>query len=306
MSRRGKAQSQQYDRAVDSALGSRIFNLRAAAALTQAEFAAAAGVSKPVITRCEHGEVTPDLKTILGIASAFGVSVNWLVTGQGPIFDDEPPGLVKLSQPDDVHSFRAAVQLLSASPVPLDFALLEYVPAKIGEGFAVTGGIWLQTDWLAKRRCGLLLPNSLSAYEKVAWLSTWVSAGHRFHGAFTLSRDKANELSMMSSGFVPESQAGRVAWPWLVRITQDPDRVLFPEIDQVRGSFPTAQVERLEAVIRGLASRSPSSHDRDEFINLINEHPELVPRLHTLARQLLSERPQENVVKPSHVRKERK
>jgi transcriptional regulator with XRE-family HTH domain len=301
-----KSQSHPDDRAGNSALGTRLSNLRAAAGLGRAKFAAAAGVSKPVITKCEHAEVTPDVKSILGIASAFGVSLNWLVKGQGPIFADEPPGLVKLAQPDDLRSFRAAVQLLSASPVPLDFALLEYVPAKTGEGFAVTGGIWLQTDWLAKRRCGLLLPNSLSAYEKVAWLSTWVSAGHRFHGAFTLSRDKANELSTMSPGFISESQAGRVAWPWLTRFAQNADRVSFPEIDQVRSSLPPAQVERLEAVIRGLASCPPSSHDRDEFINLINEHPELVPRLHTLARQLLSERPQENVVKPSHVRKERK
>jgi transcriptional regulator with XRE-family HTH domain len=268
-----------------------------------------AGVSKQVITRSERAEVNPDLQTILGIVNAFGVAMGWLATGYGPIFADDPPGLVKLGNPSleklDDKPFQAAVQLLASSPDPLDFALIEYVPPRIGSGFAATGGIFLQPKWLASRRCGLVLPTSLSAYQKVAWLSSWVSVGHRFRGAFTLTLDKATELSLMSPGFVSESQAGRVAWPWLVRITHPPDRVVFPEIDQVRASLPITQVERLEEALRSLESQSHSS-EASELVNIINNHPEVVPPLHAVARQLLSRRPQEDMGQHSKERKERK
>lgn len=276
------------DRADQSAIGARVRALRAATGWGQAKFAAAAGVSKPVITKCEHAEVTPDLKSILGIASAFGVSVNWLVTGQGPIFADEPPGLVKLAQPDDVQSFRAAVQLLSASPVPLDFALLEYVPATLGDGGGLTGGIWLEPNWRVTRRCGLLLPNSFSSYELVTWLCAWVVAGHRFHGAFALRRDEAAELSMMSPGCLAEPSAGEAAAFWLAVIARQPDRTAFPEIDQVRASMPVAHAERLEAACRGLTADARAARDREALIGLIEAHPELVPPLETMAGQLLA------------------
>jgi hypothetical protein len=214
--------------------------------------------------------------------------------------------LVKLAKPNDGNSFRAAIQLLGASPVPLTFGLIEYSPPRIDAGLAATGGIFLQPNWLAWRRCGLILPQSLSAYDKVAWLSSWVSAGHLFQGAFTLTHDKANELSLMSPGFVSESQAGRVAWPWLVRITHPPDRVVFPEIDRVRASLPTAQVERLEEAVRLLASHSPAVPGASELISIINDHPKLVPPLYAMARQLLSGRVQEDLGQHSKERKERK
>lgn len=302
----GAVRTPRQGRQDDSGLGARIYNLRAATGCTQAEFATVAGVTKPVITRSERSQVIPDLKTILGIAQAFGVDVNWLATGQGPIFADAPPGLVKLAKPNDGNSFRAAIQLLGASPVPLTFGLIEYSPPRIDAGLAATGGIFLQPNWLAWRRCGLILPQSLSAYDKVAWLSSWVSAGHLFQGAFTLTHDRANELSLMSPGFVSESQAGRVAWQRIVRITHAPDRVLFPEIDQVRASLPAAQVERLEEAVRLLASRSSTVPSTSELIQIINDHPELVPQLHAMVSQLLSWRPKEDVVQRSIGRKERK
>ncbi|WP_447859669.1 helix-turn-helix domain-containing protein [Nitrospira calida] len=268
-------------------IGARLARLRAAAGFTQAKFAAAAGVSKPVITRAEQGGVIPDLKTVLGIARAFGVSMHWLAVGHGAMFAEAPPGVVALAKPGNVTAFRAAVQLLGASPVPWDFALLELGPPGRGGEPAGAGGLLWQPGWAAARRYGLLLPSPLSAYDTIAWLTAWVSAGHRFRGAYRVSREHAEGLARMAPGFVAEAEAGHMAQFCGRLLARAPDRVAFPELEQVRAWLPSAPVERLEEALRGLAGQAPASASLEALTCLLQEHPEIVPQLYSIAERLL-------------------
>jgi hypothetical protein len=204
--------------------------------------------------------------------------VNWVVTGRGPIFNDHPPGLVTLAQPNKAASFYAAVQLLAMSPVPLDFALLEYIPPQQQGEYAVTGGIWWQPSWIAARRCGLILPSSLSDYEKVVWISTWINAGHKCLGAFKLSRAEVQALMQLTPGILTESQAPHCTTPWLAYVTRQPDRIVIPMSNRLSAS--------LDAVLHGRPPRRLLTKHREAIIQLITEHPELVPPLLLIARSL--------------------
>lgn len=271
----------------DAALSARVAQLRAATGCTQAEMAAMANVTNPVIMRVERAEVTPDLTTALGIARAFGVSVDWLATGRGPIFAETPPGVVALAKPIDNRAARAAIQLIEGSSESLTFALLESTPGHEAVP-PLVGGVFWQPNWLAGSRCGLIIPRSLSAYETVSWLGAWISAGHVWRGAFTLPDRLAAELANWSPGFLAEAQVSRDAGQWLGSLaTRLPDRVEFPEIEQMRAMLPAAQVERLEIAARALKDGGTERSDACELVSLIQRHPELAPRLFELTRWLL-------------------
>jgi phage repressor protein C with HTH and peptisase S24 domain len=53
----------------------------------QAKFAATFGVAQNTIGRYERGENTPDAHFLLALRQKLGVSAEWLLTGEGPVYD---------------------------------------------------------------------------------------------------------------------------------------------------------------------------------------------------------------------------
>jgi len=68
-------------------LQERIKALRKALGLTQKEFGAKLGVLDTAVTEWERGHNRVTLSKILLIESVFGVSQNWLKTGEGEMFN---------------------------------------------------------------------------------------------------------------------------------------------------------------------------------------------------------------------------
>lgn len=68
-----------------AAVGARIRKLRGA--LSQVVFAEAVGVNHGLISRYEAGQIYPSVSSLISIADATGVSIDWLVTGQTGVGD---------------------------------------------------------------------------------------------------------------------------------------------------------------------------------------------------------------------------
>lgn len=64
-------------------LGGRIATARTTAGLTQAQLARTLEVSQAELSRWERGRVEPRLGALTKIAEACGVSIDWLVRGDG-------------------------------------------------------------------------------------------------------------------------------------------------------------------------------------------------------------------------------
>jgi len=64
-------------------IGERIQHLRKALGLTQTEFASRIGLTYKMLGLYERGKYTPSEKVLKLISSTFGVSYEWLKTGQG-------------------------------------------------------------------------------------------------------------------------------------------------------------------------------------------------------------------------------
>ncbi len=67
-------------------LSYRLGCLREALGLTQREMAVAANLAHSQLGRAERGAAMPELQTILALSSTYRLSLDWLLTGEGPIF----------------------------------------------------------------------------------------------------------------------------------------------------------------------------------------------------------------------------
>ncbi|WP_459676712.1 helix-turn-helix domain-containing protein [Acidisoma sp. 7E03] len=71
-----------------SSLAERLRDLRRSRALTQAAVARAAGVDRSHLSKIETGVDTPGRAALTGLASFYGVSMDWLLTGQERVPED--------------------------------------------------------------------------------------------------------------------------------------------------------------------------------------------------------------------------
>ena len=78
-----------------SDIGQRIKQLREKLGLSQREFAEKIGKSRIGVAQWEAGKRTPDESTLKLIAKEFGVSEEWLKTGEGEVFVKKPPEFVE-------------------------------------------------------------------------------------------------------------------------------------------------------------------------------------------------------------------
>ncbi|QID32297.1 helix-turn-helix domain-containing protein [Pampinifervens florentissimum] len=71
-------------------IGERIKFLRQVLHLSQKEFANAIGISQSRLSKIEAGEPTKE-SVLIAISRTFGVSLRWLKTGEGEMFEENMP-----------------------------------------------------------------------------------------------------------------------------------------------------------------------------------------------------------------------
>lgn len=60
----------------------RLKSARQKAGITQLQLAKATGSAQTTVSKYEHGEQVPTVDTLEKLASALGVSLDWLITGK--------------------------------------------------------------------------------------------------------------------------------------------------------------------------------------------------------------------------------
>lgn len=75
-------------------MNERIKQVRKALNLTQDEFGKRLGVTRGAITNIEYNKVEPKQLFVELLCREFHVSIDWLLTGEGPMFEDLPATLV--------------------------------------------------------------------------------------------------------------------------------------------------------------------------------------------------------------------
>lgn len=73
---------------MDNTIGGRIRAIRKKLRMTQSEFAEVLGVSNTSVSTYETGEHAPPVALLSRIATAGGVSLDWLVAGSGVTADE--------------------------------------------------------------------------------------------------------------------------------------------------------------------------------------------------------------------------
>lgn len=111
----------------------RILQIRKASGLTQAQFGAMIGATRPMIASYEGGKVIPDKSIQMLICQKFDVNLVWLQHGKGEMTSTGPfePQLHKILRrhPD----LQAALELLVEDNDPEFWAALNTVAHKLVE-----------------------------------------------------------------------------------------------------------------------------------------------------------------------------
>lgn len=110
----------------------RIRELRTRLGLSQRAFAEPLGVSRSVIANIEYGRVEPTALIIKAIGSVYGVSEQWLLTGEGPSIaprDDRPAQVTAwasyLAKNPERNAFALRFAAMLSQLDADDWALLE-------------------------------------------------------------------------------------------------------------------------------------------------------------------------------------
>lgn len=91
-------------------LGDRIRQVRKESRLSQKVFGKLCGVSPLTLMRYECGSRGPDARFLVRVSENFNVNANWLLTGQGGVYLDQPPEGRNGSHPLDAASMSALFQ----------------------------------------------------------------------------------------------------------------------------------------------------------------------------------------------------
>lgn len=143
--------------ASNNLIGGRIRQVRKGKSLTQKDFAAVLGVSQGFYTGIETGRYSPSAEIFTCLAINFKVNINWLLTGEGPMYIENqgagPPmidlaakgphyklhkqleRIVTEGDKKDVEALKGMLRALDPGEVPLE-----------GMGDGENEGIEPQTD----------------------------------------------------------------------------------------------------------------------------------------------------------------
>ncbi len=72
--------------------GERLKKLRTTKGLKQKEFAELLGITVSYLSQIENGEKGMGLDTLILLSGKFGANINWLLTGEGPMFREDTEG----------------------------------------------------------------------------------------------------------------------------------------------------------------------------------------------------------------------
>ena len=72
-----------------NSLGTRLMTVRKGKNLTQQAFASALGTSAGYISEAEAGKSVPGGSLLTSLCRIFNVNINWLLTGEGPMYIDD-------------------------------------------------------------------------------------------------------------------------------------------------------------------------------------------------------------------------
>lgn len=70
-------------------IANRLVELRQARGLSQEDLAASLGVSRQAVSKWERGESAPDTDNLIALATHYGISLDALLLGRGPLFPEE-------------------------------------------------------------------------------------------------------------------------------------------------------------------------------------------------------------------------
>ena len=109
------------DRRIMIELGQRFRMLRKELGFSQDQFARLLGIGKTGYTKYENGETFPRVPLLQGIAAAHDVSLDWLISQEGPMFRKEKgnPGQ------DSATEIRELIEHMEHIPL-LRYGVLQY------------------------------------------------------------------------------------------------------------------------------------------------------------------------------------
>ena len=106
---------------------------------TQIELSAWMGFSKSIISAWMRGEKIPSMDTALKIAEMFGICVEWLLTGKGQKYPNDPPDLrnvidVTHLSPDQIQAVKLIIAQFEQTNPPKYEQKLLTAPAENAGG----------------------------------------------------------------------------------------------------------------------------------------------------------------------------
>lgn len=106
-------------------IANRLVELRQALGLSQETLAGSLGVSRQAVSKWERGEASPDTDNLIALAELYGVSLDALLLGRGPLF---PTGVPQEASGDDYEAAqrRQRKKALLRFPYPV-FVTLCYL-----------------------------------------------------------------------------------------------------------------------------------------------------------------------------------
>lgn len=157
-------------------IGERARLVREAYGDTQQVLAAVLGVERVTISSMETTRTRISPPALVRIAEHYHLSLQWLVTGMGPIFDASD-GVRFLGDEEHASPCRTALQLMQRYPEPLDFVQIEYhdMGAQFGWVFRVN-----------ERKAIVILPGEEQPGPMVRAVAELLVHGHRFRGRMKL------------------------------------------------------------------------------------------------------------------------
>lgn len=168
-------------REVVSGLNERLVLVRHAHGEIQERLAEFLQVDQVTVSSIETGRTLPSLPILVRIAERFGVGLQWLASGQGPVLVGPLDGFHYLGDAEYAEPCRIAVELMRAERGVRSFLRLD-VP-----------GLEEQYGWLFWGLEGpsvVILPGEHKRGMMLRAFASFVLAGHRVGGSVTLSPEE--------------------------------------------------------------------------------------------------------------------
>lgn len=124
---------------MEETLGSRVKQIRRLRGVTQCEMAAAIGVTQTTITLIESDKRRASRQVILAVCREYGVREQWLLAGQGEIFEPEPRTVAEAlaaKYPNITPVSVTLIEKFAALPPPTQESVLDFLREVVADADA--------------------------------------------------------------------------------------------------------------------------------------------------------------------------